>query len=415
VAAVPAAGGTLLGVSGGASLHGWRHFFITLADRALLGLASVSVLFMTSSRKSKHLRAATLADVGRAAGVSAMAASAVLNNARTSSRISDETRTRILAAAAKLNYRPNIAARALASRRMHTLGLAAVIDPGGLNHYFLGVFDGVLEAAARREQNTTVFALHDWARDTARLHRMCDGRIDGLILLAPTFGREAAPHLPAHTPFVSIHANHLFPGIVNVESDEEEGAFELVRYLIARGHRRILHLAGPEGFIGANRRIRGYRRALAAARLPFERSLLMHAGFTTELGREAMHHWLKQQAGEPLPQAVFCANDGVAIGCLEVLAEVGLRVPDDISVAGFDDTLAARTAVPQLTTVRQPLREIGERAVELLLARIEQSVAQSTAIPKPVVLPVEIVPRASVGAPPAVQRLAPGGVARPKS
>src|SRR5438270_442012 len=129
-------------------------------------------------RKIKSMRAATLADVGRAAGVSAMAASTVLNGAQTSSRIAPETRERILEAAARLRYRPNAAARALANRRMDTLGVAAVIDSGELNHYFLEVFNGILEAAARREQNVTVFALHDWGRDPARLHDLCDGRID---------------------------------------------------------------------------------------------------------------------------------------------------------------------------------------------------------------------------------------------
>ncbi len=135
---------------------------------------------MPISKKTKHTRAATLADVGQVAGVSAMAASAVLNGARTSSRISEETRERILKAAAKLHYRPNAAARALANRRMQTIGVAAVIDNGGLNHYFMQVFNGILEAAAQHDQNTTVFALHDWTKDTARLRGFCDGRIDGL-------------------------------------------------------------------------------------------------------------------------------------------------------------------------------------------------------------------------------------------
>ncbi len=362
---------------------------------------------MTAFRKNKRMRAATLADVGRAAGVSVVAVSTVLNKTRSTSRLSPETRERILAAAAKLHYRPNLAARSLANRRIQTLGVAAVVEGGELNHYFLEVFNGIVAAAARHEQNTTVFTLHDWKHDPARLYDFCDGRIDGLILLAPTFGREAAPHLPAHLPFVSVHANHLFPGIVNIESDEEAGAFALGRHLIALGHRRIMHLAGPTGLIGPERRIRGYQRALADARLPFDPQLLVTAGYTVELGREAMRHWLHRHAGAPLPHAVFCANDAAALGCIEALAEAGLRVPDDISVAGFDDTLAARSVVPQLTSVRQPLREMGARAVELLLARINSPATPSRSIPQPVVFPVDLTPRASVGAPPAVGRLVP--------
>lgn len=354
-------------------------------------------------RKSKSTRAATLADVGRAAGVSAMAASAVLNGARTSSRISPETRTRILEAAARLAYRPNAAARALANRRMHTIGVAAVIEGGELNPYFLEILNGILDAAAQHEQNTNVFALHDWNRDPARLHGFCDGRIDGLILVAPTFA-DANVVLPAHTPFVSIHANCSLPNVVNIETDEERGASDMVRHLIAQGHQRIMHLAGPPGLIGPERRIRGYERALAAARIEPEDDLLVRAGFSIADGRAAMRQWLRTHAGEALPQAIFCANDGVAIGCMEALAEAGVRVPEDVSVAGFDDSIAARTAVPQLTSVRQPLRAMGRRAVELLLTRIESRSA-APASTKPVVFPTEIVVRNSVGQPPASERI----------
>lgn len=136
--------------------------------------------------------------------------------------------------------------------------------------------------------------------------------------------------------------------------------------------------------------------------------MIIPANFSTEGGRNAMRVWLKRHAGEPLPHAVFCVSDGVAIGCMEALAEVGLRVPDDISVAGFDDTLAARTTVPQLTTVRQPLRAMGNRAVEVLLNCIQRQTDQTLPPPQnPVVFPVDLVPRASVGAPPAVRRLVP--------
>jgi len=329
-----------------------------------------------------------------------------LNGARTSSRISPATRKRILKAAAQLSYRPNIAARALANRRMHALGVAAVIDGADLNHYFLEVFNGILEAASRHGQNTTVFSLQNWDRDIARLHGFCDGRIDGLVLLAPIFLHDQAV-LPTHTPFVSIHANGVIPKVLNVESDEERGAGELVRHLIAQGHRRIMHVTGPAGLLGTERRIRGYKRALAAARLPFDPQLMIAANFHAQSGRDTMHGWLRQHAGEPLPHAVFCVNDSVAVGCLEALAEVGLRVPDDISVAGFDDSLAARTTVPQLTTVRQPLRAMGQRAVELLLARIAAGTSTPARAGKPVVFPVDLVARASVGAPPTVTRLVP--------
>ncbi len=362
---------------------------------------------MPNRKKNREGRAPTLADVGRAAGVSAMAASAVLNGAQTSSRISETTRARILKEAARLQYRPNAAARALANRRMHSLGVAAIIEAGEINPYFMEVLNGIFEAAARHEQNITVFALHDWSRDAARIQGFCDGRIDGLILLAPTFA-PGKTVLPTHTPFVSIHANSPLAGVVNVESDEERGALEMVRHLGAQGHRRIMHISGPSGMIGAERRVRGYKRALASMRIPFDPQLLVAAAYTTETGRDAVRTWLRRHAAEPLPHAIFCANDAIAIGCLEALAEVGLRVPDDLSVAGFDDSLAARTTVPQLTTVKQPLRAMGIKAAEVLLQRIaHQNGVGTAAVIKPIIFPVDIVPRNSVGAPPVVERLVP--------
>lgn len=356
--------------------------------------------------RKKTPRAATLADVGRMVGVSAMAASAVLNGARTSSRIAPETRARILAAAARLRYRPNAAARALADRRMNTLGVAAIQGVGNLDHYFLEVLNGILGAATRHGQNTTVFSLFNWERDAGRLPGLCDGRIDGLILIAPILSWEAIRALPDHTPCAALHPNNPIPGAVNLESDEEAGAYELVRQLILKGHRRILHLTGKRGLVGAERRIHGYKRALEAARIPLEASLLVDAGFSIDEGRLALRRWLTHNVGQPLPHAIFCANDASAIGCLEALAETGLRVPGDVSVAGFDDTLGARTTVPQLTTVRQPLQAMGARAVEALLARLRHKSGHTPLeTEETIVFPTEIVWRASVGEPVAAPRL----------
>jgi LacI family transcriptional regulator len=359
---------------------------------------------MPSSRKSKKPHAATLADVGREAGVSAMAASAVLNGARTSSRFSEGTRARIIEAAQKLQYRPNAAARALVHRRMNSIGIVGVIEEDELNHYFLAVFNGILAESTHRRQNAAVFSLRNWADDAVRLHSFCDGRIDGMVLIAPTIDATVARQLPTHTPFVSVHSNAQIPGVVNIESDEEHGAFAMVEALIARGHRRIMHIAGPEGYIGADRRVTGYKAALKKHDLRFESRLLMHTRFDTLHGREAMSVWLRQHAGEALPHAIFCANDMIALGVMEALADVGLQVPHDISVAGFDDTLAARTTSPQLASVRQPLVEMGRLAADTLLARIESPEAQPQS---PIVLPVEVVMRGSVGERRAEDRLAP--------
>ncbi len=365
---------------------------------------------MSSARKSLN-RPSTLADVGREAGVSAMAASAVLNGARTSTRISPETRVRILEAARKLAYRPNAAARALAQRRMNTVGVAAIINDGvEFDHYFLEAFNGIITSAAAHSQTTTVFTLHDWHRDGHQIPGFCDGRVDGIILIAPVFDSDPARLLPTHTPFVALHANNPLPGVVCIESDELPGARAAVSELIDAGHRRILHITGTRGLTGSEKRILGYRQALAEHGLAFDPDLLIDGRYSLEAGRQALLAWLDRHVGKPLPDAIFAGSDAIALGCLDVLAKAHYVVPRDISVIGFDDTLAARTTVPQLTTIRQPLRAMGMRAVDILLERIRHN-RESTAEEKAenVVFPVELVRRSSVATPlrprPAIRRL----------
>ena len=184
---------------------------------------------MRRSNLGDGARAATLADVGRAAGVSKMAASLVLNSAGAGSRVSPETRERIIEAAKALRYRPNVAAQALTNGRINTLGLAAVLADGKPDSAFLEIFGGLLAAAARCGQNTTIFNLRDWDDGLARLGGFFDGRIDGLILIAPAWGSGKLPVVPRSSPLVTVQANRPLPGAVNIESDEEAGAYALTR------------------------------------------------------------------------------------------------------------------------------------------------------------------------------------------
>jgi LacI family transcriptional regulator len=347
---------------------------------------------------SRRRRAATLTDVGREAGVSAMAASAVLNGAQTSTRISEETRARVVAAAKKLRYRPNATARGLADQRMNTLGVVATLLGDEPNLYFLEVFNGVIQGAAAHGQTTTVFTIADWEIAEQRIPDFCDGRIDGLIMLAPMLGGEAVDWLPEHTPMVSVHGNSEIAGVPNLQSDDEGGAYRAVRRMLELGHRRILHVGGPVGARGADRRLLGYQRAYAEAGLKPPRDFVIRSGFSVEGGRDALEAWLQRHAGKPLPEAVFAANDAVALGCLDRLLARGLRVPADISLVGFDNTVLARTA--RLSTVAQPLGQLGRNAVDVLIGLIE---ARQEHIPvhaaKSIVLPTVVVPGATLSAP----------------
>lgn len=353
-----------------------------------------------AAQPRRRSNAATLADVAREAGVSQVAVSAVLNGAKTSARTSAETRARVIAAAERLRYQPNATARALVRGRANAVGIVVSgLDLGAeTNVYFLEVFVGVIAGATRAGQTTCVFTLRDWDEARQRLPALCDGRVDGMILLAPWLDGAASDWMPASTPFVSVHANRTIAGVANVESDDEAGAFAMVSHMLALGHRRILHVGGPVGAAGADRRIEGYLRAHAAAGVEPPPGHLLRSAFTTEGGRAALQDWLRDHRGAPMPEAVLGGNDAIALGCMETLVARGLRVPADVSVVGFDDSLLARAA--GIATVRQPLHEIGSRAVDVLVEHIEAlQKKRPWQGPPSIVLPSTVIPRPTLAQP----------------
>jgi LacI family transcriptional regulator len=353
----------------------------------------------TPPKTRRRADAPTLLDVARAAGVSEMAASSALNGGRRgSARVSAETCERVVAAAQRLGYRPNATARALVNRRTHAIGLVANFLGDEPNLYFLEVFSGVIQGATAAGQTTAVFTLSHWDEAHARIPALCDGRVDGLILLGARCPDDGSGWLPQHTPMVSVQADRLLSGVVNVESDDEAGAYEMVRRLLGAGYRRILHVGGPLAFAGANRRADGYLRAHAEAGVKPASGHVVRAPLTLEGGREAMQEWLLRHRGRTLPEAVFGGNDAIALGCIEALRARGLRVPEDISVLGYDHTLMARWV--HLATVRQPLHEIGRRAAEVLVQRIEAlRRGEPYAGPLNIVLPTEIIAGATLAGP----------------
>ncbi|MGI4787672.1 MAG: LacI family DNA-binding transcriptional regulator [Janthinobacterium lividum] len=350
--------------------------------------------------------ATTLQDIAREAGVTAMTVSVVLNGATSSTRVSEGTRSRITEVAERLRYRPNGVARGLSRRRMDTIGVCCNIDGTELNLYFLEVLNGILEANAEHGQNTTVFSVADWRKDEEKLLAFCDGRVDGMICIGPLFSTTFAETLLHHTPFITLHSNEILPHTHNLTVDDEGGAYAVTRHLIDQGHRRILHFSGQPELTGAQHRLDGYRKALTEAGIADDPALVIPGQFSVVSGRERMTALLDTTQLKTLPTAIFCANDAIAYGCMEVLAGHGLHVPQDISIVGFDDSLTARMTAPPLTTVRQPLRQMGHAAVELLLPRIESKNLPSADGPSSqafalsqTVFPLELIIRGSVGPP----------------
>jgi LacI family transcriptional regulator len=324
-------------------------------------------------------------EVARHAGVSVATVSRVLNG---SGPVGEATRARIERVARQLRYVPNRAARSLNTARTHTLG---VVLPDLYGAFFSELLRGLDTSARQHEYHLLVAGAEGGGEGLAGALRAMSGRTDGLVVMTPGGDDDVLEaNLPPTLPVVRLGGSHPAPpGTFALSVDNEGGAEEATRHLLRLGHERVIHLAGPPGNADAAARERGYRAALAAAGLTPE---VLPGDFTEEAGARAAER-LRNSDG---PAALFAANDAMAIGALTALREAGLPFHEAVAVVGFDDIPLARHISPALTTVRIPLRELGRRAVERLLAVTEEG-AELPGGP-PAVLPAILVVRASCGA-----------------
>ena len=330
----------------------------------------------------------TLEQVAALAGVSRATVSRVVNG---SPKVSPVVRAQVERAVAKLGYVPNRAARSLVTRRADSVALVVSESRARFfsEPFFAGMVRGVSAALTETGVQLLLLIAQDLP-DRRRLQRyVVGGHVDG-VLLASLHGDDPLPGAleRAGVPAVLV-GRPTGPALVSyVDADNRGGAGKAVEHLARRGHRRIATITGPLDMGVGLDRLDGYRDGLAAAGLAGDEDLVELGDFTEEGGAAAMARLLARP-GPPV-DAVFAASDLMAAGALLALRAAGRRVPDDVAVVGFEDSVVARYAQPPLTTVRQPIEEMGRQATRLLLAR---AAGEPTGMH--LILDVELVVRAS--------------------
>jgi LacI family transcriptional regulator, galactose operon repressor len=341
-----------------------------------------------------NVRRATIRDVAALAAVSHQTVSRVIN-AQTS--VAEPTRRRVLDAIEQLGYVPSPMARGLISNRTHTLGMVTADVSDG---FFARAVAGAEIEARRRNYYLIVGSVEETPDDqegTGYLRLMLERRVEGLILARPGVA-FAGEHLQGAAssgiPLVSIGSTEL-PGFTSVDVDNRQGGFDATAHLLELGHRSIATIVGPRDWPSADARLAGYRDALRGAGLAEDAALVERGGdWGLESGEAATDHLL---ASGRRFTAIFAHSDLMAVGAIRRLRVEGLNVPRDVSVVGYDDVPIAAYVDPALTTVHQPMREVGELAAAVVLDRIGDVEREDG----PHLLPARLVVRQSTAAPPA--------------
>ncbi|MGZ5032262.1 MAG: LacI family DNA-binding transcriptional regulator [Usitatibacter sp.] len=301
--------------------------------------------------------AVTIRDVAKAAKVSLATVSRALND---SPSVAEKTRRHIAAVAARLGYVPHEGARSLSSRRTNCVG-AVLPDLHG--EFFSELIRGIDRAARSHGLHLLLSCSHGDADELAAAMRAMRGRVDGMLVMSPYVDQHVLErNLQPSMPTVLINSAAGGDRHSALVVDNYGGAGAMTRHLAGRGFRRIAMIAGPEGNFDSRERLAGYVDALREV-LPEAEPRVLRGDFSEESGYRAGRRLLSMAER---PEAVFAANDMMAIGCLFALTEGGLRVPGDIAIAGFDDIPIARYVSPPLTTVRVRIAELGELALERL-------------------------------------------------
>jgi DNA-binding LacI/PurR family transcriptional regulator len=307
----------------------------------------------------------TIKDVAARAGVSYQTVSRVIND---KGEIRAETRARVLAVIRELGYRPNATARSMVRGHTCTLGC---ISPNLTDYTFASIIEGAQAEARRQGYFILTGSAPVESEVKPLLEEMLGRRVDGLLVLNPRVDgrfRYFLPLIEQGMPVVYLKNTSDGTPVSSVCCNDREGGYQATRYLIGLGHIAIATILGPNNDENAIERSNGYRQALAEAGLGVNPELTARGDWSAISGYQATQGLLG--AGRPV-SAIFAQNDTMAIGAIRALREAGCRVPDDVSVIGYDDIPLASYFDPPLTTLRQPMEEFGRRAAQLLVGTIQ--------------------------------------------
>ncbi|MEV7606526.1 LacI family DNA-binding transcriptional regulator [Paenarthrobacter sp. NPDC089322] len=343
-------------------------------------------------------RKATALDVAKRAGVSRSAVSLVLNG-RGDGNVAKESQDRIRLAAQELNYSPNAIALSLRNQRSRVIGI--VSDEVVVSPFDGNIIGGADDVARSRGFVTVVMDTErDAARDASAIETLLDRQVDGLMYVTVGLKPLDVPHGMLRVPSVlaNCYDSSPEPQLHHVIPDEITGGREAAEHLLELGHRDIALLAGAADSPAAPLRVQGYRDAHAAAQLNVNEGRIIMAGWDIDAGFHGAMKMLDGASPAERPTAIMCANDRLAVGVALAAARLGLHIPGDLSVMGYDDEARiADTMVPALTSMALPLREIGRAAMTTLLDTIEGRAQDDPASSVETMVPCRLVVRESTG------------------
>ncbi len=331
---------------------------------------------------------ATLDEVARVAGVSRATVSRVVNG---SPKVSADVRRTVEKAIERLGYVPNRAARSLVTRRSDSIALVITEPASRLfsDPFFPRLVRGVSAALSVRDLQLVLLMPDDEVDEQRTVRYLTAGHVDGVILVS-LHGDDPLPDQLANRRIPSVVLGRPPRGVDvdYVDADNRDGARRATSHLVASGRRQVATISGPHDMVAGIDRLAGYRDALTDAGIAIDDGLIAEGDFTQAGGEAAMERLLRDR---PDLDAVFCASDLMAVAALGVLQAAGRHVPGDVAVVGYDDSPIATTTRPTLSSVRQPIEEMGREMVHLL----SESIEQTGRVPRRIVLTTELIARAS--------------------